>query len=115
MAITKHTVADNATVLNIDGQVGLVPVAVYAAAWVPATATFGVRLGDAGAAALGDTAPTYKATDSSAITLTDDKWCAIPEAAGRLLVDVDWQLIFNTAETGGPFTVQILWAPTGGA
>ena len=109
-AVTKHTVGLNVTVLNVLRQDGMVPVAIYAAVWVSATCTFGLKLLDPVAGA-----DVYKATDDAAVTLVDDKWSTIPEVAGRKLAARDWQLILASAESGGPFVAQIAWAPLGGA
>lgn len=108
-AITKHTVALNVTVLNVDRREGLVPTAIYAVAWTAATCTFALKLLDKVAGA-----DVYKASDDSAVTLVDDKWTTIPEVVARKLVTHDWQIILASAEAGGPFVCQIAWAPEGG-
>lgn len=111
-AVTVETVADNATFLEVESQDGLVPVAIYAATWTPATFTLELPLANDG---MPGTTITYKETDDSAVTLTDDKWTTIPEAMGRKCAAVKtFRLLFVAAETGGPFDVSIAWAPLGG-
>lgn len=111
-AITKHTVADDATFIEVECEQGLVPVAIYAAAWTPASFTLQVKLADSG---LPGVTETFKATDDTAVNFTDDAWTTIPEAMGRkCAAATQIRILFNAAESGGPFTAQILWAPLGG-
>jgi hypothetical protein len=105
--ISKHLVADDATVLVVKKEEGFIPVAIWATAWVSATATFGLRLADG----TDDANASYKVTDDTAVTLVDDKWNSIPEVLGRKLVCADWEIIFASTEGAGPFTCQIAWAP----
>lgn len=113
-AITKHTVADNDTYLEIESEEGLVPVAIYAVAWTPTS--FTLALPTTGSGLPGDPSATFKETDDAAVTLVDDKWSTIPEAMGRKTAAAGiFRLIYQATETGGPFTAQIAWAPLGGA
>ena len=112
-AITIHLVADDATSIDVKRQEGMVPVAIYGLLWAPASMTFHLALAEPGAAAMGTTARTYKALDDAAINLIDDGWTSLPAALGRKLTAGDWRIVFNAAETGGPFNAQIAWAPIG--
>jgi hypothetical protein len=112
-AVTVHLVADNDTFLEVEAEEGLVPVAIYAEAWTPTGFTLSLPLANSG---LPGATVTYKETDDSSVTLTDDKWSTIPEVMGRKCAAVKtFRLIFQATETGGPFDAYIAWAPLGGA
>jgi hypothetical protein len=107
-AIVKYTVADDATALDVATEEGLVPVAVYAAAWTPAS--FTLQLPTSAPGKPGDST-TFKSTDDAAVTLTDDTWVTFPVAMARKCAGTKlFRLLFNAAESGGPITAQIAWA-----
>ena len=108
-ATTKHTVADDATYIEVEPELGMVPVAIYALAWTPASFTLHLKLTDSG---LPGVTETFKATDDAAVNFTDDAWTTIPVAMARKIAGCSqFRLVFNAAETGGPFDAQIVWAP----
>jgi len=113
-ALTKHAVADNDTYLEVEEQDGMIPVAVAcsAATWTPASFTLELPVPDNG---MPGTSSTFLETDDSAVNLADAKWTTIPEAMARKCAAVPkFRLLFNAAETGGPITAYIAWAPLGG-
>ena len=111
-AVTKHTVADNATTIEVEAEEGMIPVAIHGDWTGPATFTLGLLLSNSGMPGVTDV---YKATDDGAVTLADDKWTTIPEAMARKIAAVlKFQITLNAAETGGPMTVMIAWAPLQG-
>lgn len=111
-AVTVHAVADNDTYLEVESQEGMIPTAIYAAAWTPASFTLELPLADSGKPGV---TKSFKATDDTAVNLADDKWTTIPEAMARKCASVTvFRLLYAATETGGPFDAYIAWAPIGG-